>query len=232
MSENIELVATKRDIKESKNKIRKNKSIPAIVYGAHISAFPVAVSYVDFEKVYRQVGYSQIFLLKVGDAEKSNVLISEVQKDPVKDTYIHVDFHAIRMDEKITANIPVKYVGISSAVKDKEGVLIKNIDELEIECLPKDLPREITVDISVLQELNSSIRIRDLKGYEHIKINADVNEVLATVAPPRSKEELEGLEEKVEEKVDEIEGVKKVEKVEEGEEKDEKKDEKKEEKSK
>lgn len=224
--EKIELNAKKRDKKESVKKLRNNNFIPAVIYGPYISPLSVTVNYADFEKVYRQTGSSRIFELLIDKKEKRNVLVQDIQKDPIKDTFIHIDFHAIRMDEKITANIPIKYEGVSPAVKDKSGVLVKNIDELEIECLPKDLPREFLVDIAILKDLNSAIRIKDLKGYENVKINANLNDVIVTVAPPRTEKELASLEEKVEEKVEEVEGVKKAEKVEEGEEKDEKKDEK------
>ncbi len=211
----IELNSKKREKKESLKKMRANKIIPAVVYGPHISPISVSVNYVDFEKVYHAAGTSQIFSLLVDKNGKKDVLIYEVQKDPVKDFYTHIDFHAIKMDEKIKAKVPVKYHGVSPAVKDKGGILIKSIDELEVECLPKDLPREISVDLSSLLEINSAFRISDLKGYEAVKIEADKNDTLVTIAPPRTEKELAGLDEKVEEKVDEVEGVKKEEKVEE-----------------
>lgn len=205
----IELKSSKREKKDSLNKMRAKKIIPAVVYGPHMSPITVAVDYVEFQKVYQKTGTSQIFTLFIGEKDKKDVLVYEVQKDPVRDFYIHVDFHAIKMDEKIKAMVPVKYHGVSPAVKDKGGILIKSIDELEVECFPKDLPREISVDLSTLLEINSSVRISDLKGYEAVKIEAGKNDALVTIAPPRTEQELASLSEKVVENVESVEGVKK-----------------------
>lgn len=205
----IELKSRKREKKDSLNKMRAKKIIPAVVYGPHMSPITVAVDYVEFQKVYQKTGTSQIFTLSIGEKDKKDVLVYEVQKDPVRDFYIHIDFHAIKMDEKIKAMVPVKYHGVSPAVKDKGGILIKSIDELEVECLPKDLPREISVDLSTLLEINSSVRISDLKGYEAVKIEAGQNDALVTIAPPRTEQELASLSEKVVENVESVEGVKK-----------------------
>ncbi len=205
----IELKSRKREKKDSLNKMRAKKIIPAVVYGPHMSPVTVAVDYVEFQKVYQKTGTSQIFTLFIGEKDKKDVLVYEVQKDPVGDFYIHIDFHAIKMDEKIKAMVPVKYHGVSPAVKDKGGILIKSIDELEVECFPKDLPREISVDLSTLIEINSSVRIKDLRGYEAVKIEADKNDALVTIAPPRTEQELASLSEKVVENVESVEGVKK-----------------------
>lgn len=99
------------------------------------------------------------------------------------------------------------FEGEAPAVKNLEGVLIKNITEVEVEALPKDLPHEIKVDISCLETFDEHIKIKDLKLPEGVKVLAEPEEVIALVTPPRTKEELEELEEKPEEKVEEVEGV-------------------------
>lgn len=211
--------------------LRKKGFIPAIVYGPGHKPLPIQVDYQEFEKVFEIGGESTILKLKIhpvirqgapsDDGAKSkveenkNVLIHDVDRDPVEDKFIHIDFYQIRMDKAISAEVPLVFEGEAPAVKNLEGVLVKNITEIEVEALPKDLPHEIKVDISCLETFDEHIRIKDLKLSEGVKILADPEEVIALVTPPRTKEELEELEEKVEEKIEEVEKVEEEEKIEE-----------------
>src|SRR4030042_2865598 len=111
------------------------------------------------------------------------------------------------MEEKIKAEVPLNFIGESLAVKAEAGVLVKNIKEVEIEALPKDLPHHIDVDISALENFEDHIFVKDINVPGGVKIIADENEIVASVIPPRSEEELAALEEKVEEKVEEVKVV-------------------------
>jgi large subunit ribosomal protein L25 len=108
------------------------------------------------------------------------------------------------MTEKINAEVNLNFVGESKAVKELGGILVKNLTAIKIECLPVDLIHEIDVDISPLQTFDDAIRVKHLKLPEAITINEKEDEVIVSVQPPRSEEELKSLEEKVEEKVEEI----------------------------
>ncbi|KKR03498.1 MAG: 50S ribosomal protein L25, partial [Parcubacteria group bacterium GW2011_GWF2_39_13b] len=122
-------------------------------------------------------------------AEKAkNVLIHEIAKDPLTGEIIHVDFQEIRMDEKLTATVPVVFVGESPAVKGDGGTLVKNIKEVQVKAFAKDFPRQIEVDISVLKTFDDRIQVKDLLVSSEVKILAQPEETVALVSPPRKEE--------------------------------------------
>lgn len=228
----LELNAKTREILGKKVKVlRKKGVIPAVVYGEKVKSMPLEVGYKEFENIYKIGGESTIIKLKIGK-EAKNVLIYDVSKDPVSGKFIHVDFYVVRMDKVITAEVHLVFEGESPAVETEEGTLVKNITEVEVEALPANLPSELKVDISVLKTFDDLIHIKDLKVSQDVKILAEPDEVVASVTPPRSEEELAALEEKVEEEVEEVEkvGEDEEEEVVEEEKKEEKKEEKEEEK--
>ena len=192
--------------------IRKQGLIPAILYGRKIKNLALSVEARDFEKVYQEAGESTLIKLKIEEgqdkAKKERVvLIHEVANDPVSDEPIHVDFYQVKMDESIKAEVPLVFVGESPAVKEAAGVLVKNIQSLEVETLPQDLPHQIEVDVSSLKTVDSKIHIKDLKLPAAVKIEVQPEEVVVLVIPPRTKAELEELEEAPEEKIEEVEMV-------------------------
>ncbi len=188
--------------------LREKGIIPAVLYGEKIKAISLEVNYKDFEKIYEEAGESTVIKLKVQSPKSKvadkNVLIYDVVRDPVSDKFIHIDFYEVRMDRLITTEVPLVFEGEAPAVKNLEGILVKNITEVEVEALPVNLPHEINVDISVLNTFDDLIHIKDLKVPEGVKILAEPEEVIVSVVPPRSEEELKALEEKVEEKVEEV----------------------------
>lgn len=210
----IELKAQiRKEIGKGLETLRKKGFIPAIVYGAGQKNVSVQIDYQEFEKVFKIGGESTIIKLKIGDKDK-NVLIHDVAKDPVNDKFIHIDFYQVRMDKVITTEVPLAFEGESPAVKNLEGTLIKNITEVEVEALPKDLPHEIKVSIDSLETFDDHIKIKDLKLPAGVKVLVDSGEIIASVTPPRTEEELKELEEKPEEVVEEaeeVEGEKEVE---------------------
>lgn len=187
-------------------KQRKAGQIPAVIYGHGIKSQPLFVLGKDFEKIYHQAGESSLVTLEI-DGKKRNVLIHEVQRDPVDDQVLHVDFYQVKMDEKIKAKVPLVFVGESPAVKAEGGVLVKNIQEVEIEAFPQDLPHHLEADVSSLATFQDHIFIKDLAVLGSVKIMAEPLEIVASVIPPRSEEELAALEEKVEAKVEEVKVV-------------------------
>ncbi len=204
----LKIKAQKRDVFGKKVKdLRKKGLIPAIVYGHDQKPLSLQVKYNDFEKLYKTSGGSTIISLTIDDEEPKNTLITEIQKDPVTHQYLHIDFHQVKMTEKITAEVPLVFVGESPAVKDLDGVLVKNIDQIEVSCLPADLPHEIEVDISALSDFESVIKISDLKIPSGVEVKTEPEEVVAVVTPPRSEEELKALEEEVVEEVEAVEEV-------------------------
>lgn len=207
MVRDIELNAQNREATGNKLKTLREKGfIPAIVYGAGQKNISIQVDYQGFKKVFEEAGESTIIKLKIhppAGGEAKNVLIHDIAKDPINDKFIHIDFYQVRMDKAITAEVVLVFEGEAPAIKELEGTLVKSITEVEVEALPKDLPRELKVDISGLETFDDHIKIKDLKLPEGVKVLADSGETIASVAAPRTKEELEELEEKPEEEISE-----------------------------
>ncbi len=214
----INLTAQPRNLKKKPKTLREEGLIPAVIYGDKVKSQSLKVNQYNFIQAYKKAGLSHFIDLAIDKSTPVKVLIHEVQKEPLTGNYLHVDFYQIRMDKEITTEIPLKFTGQSKAVKEEEGILIKNITELKITCLPKDLPASIEVDISPLETFEDDIHIKDLKIGKEIKVEADLEEVVVTVTPPRSEEELEALEEEAETDVDEVEVISEKKEEEEGEE--------------
>jgi len=179
--------------------LRADGLIPAVLYGHDTKPQSIEIPSVDFVKAYGEAGTSTLVDLIVDDSSAVKVLTHEPQVDPVSDKPIHVDFYKVRMDEKIKTEIPLEFVGESSAVKNDDGTLVTNRDNVEIECLPNDLIPMIEVDLGALNTFDDQITVASLKIPSNIEILTDTEEVIAFVEPPRSDEELAELEESAEE---------------------------------
>lgn len=209
------LTANRREVFGRKTKIlRRTNRIPAVLYGHGVAAQPLEVDVIAFRRVYAQAKESSLVDLTVGTGQAVKVIIQDVQLDPLRGKFLHVDFHQVRMTEKIETEIALTYVGESPAVKEQAGILMKNFDAVKISALPGDLVKEIPVDISRLKTFEDAIHIRDLAVPPGIKVLDPADEIVAKVAPPRSEAELEALEEKVEANVEAVEVVGKKEKEE------------------
>lgn len=186
----MELTAETRVDELAARDVRAKGLIPAVLYGREIPVVNIAVPQIAFDKLYREGGIeSTIIDLQVGGEPASrSVLIKDVQFDPTTDKYLHIDFYQVKSDEKLKTMVPLKFVGESLAVKDLEGILITNKDEVEVECFPKDLPREIEVDISKLVNLDDSIAIKDIVAPRGVEILNDGEESVMVVTKPNEEE--------------------------------------------
>jgi large subunit ribosomal protein L25 len=217
MTSTLVLRVTQRE-KKAKRSEKDKETIPAVLYGKGTENVLVSVKDRDFQDIFSQVGESAIFKLSLEGQDERNVIIKEVQRDILSGKPIHADFYQVRMDEEIEAMVEVEFVGEAPAVKELGGVLVKNVDEIEVECLPGDLPPKIMVDVSELKTFDDHIYVKDLKVSDRVELLVDPETVVAMVSPPRSEEELAELETEVKEDVTEVEGVVKEEKPAEGEE--------------
>jgi large subunit ribosomal protein L25 len=203
----IAINATKRTINGKKVKsLRQSGKLPAVLYGHDVETQQIEVNEKDFGKVFKQAGESTIVNLVV-DGKTQPVLIHEVQNHYLTSKPIHIDFYAVDMTQKIKVNVPLHFVGESAAVKTLGGTQVTNLSEIEVECLPADLPHAIEVDISSLETFENMIRVSDLQIPDKVTIVANPEEVVVKVAPPRTEEELKSLEEAVTEDVTKVEGV-------------------------
>ncbi len=204
--------ATPRDIKENLISLRKKGNIPAVFYGSGKKSTSISIPNIEFKKIWRQAGESSTVKISTGNSD-IDVLIHEVQVDPVTSEPIHVDFLAIDMDKKIQVEVGLVFEGVSNAVKNGLGNLIKVLHEIEIEALPKDLPHNLIVDISKLETLEDVIIVSDIKLPTGVIAITNGTDVVASIV-----EQVEEKEEVVEEVVDlsDIEVEKKGKKEEEG----------------
>jgi large subunit ribosomal protein L25 len=191
--------------------LRADGGIPAVVYGPEIESFPVGIDYRTFEKLYQEAGESSLLDLAVDGGTPINVLIQDVQYDPVKGRIIHVDFRQIKMGEEMTATVELNFIGESDAVKTLGGTLNKTIDSVDVKCLPKDLVGHIDVDLSTLKTFDDVITIGSLTIPVGISITDNPDTPVAKVAAPLTEDQLKAMEESGPSSVDEIEVEKKKE---------------------
>ncbi|MDB5179026.1 MAG: rplY [Patescibacteria group bacterium] len=209
--EKIELAAAKRTVLGKKAKrLRAEGKVPAVVYGKGLKSEPVELESKVIEKVFHLAGGNKIVNLQIGEGRARNVLISDVQRDSLKGGLTHVDLFVVRMDEELKAEVPLHFVGESIAVFQEEGTLLKNVEAVEVECLPGDLPEFLEVDITVLDDFEKTITLGDLKIPAGVKLvtNEELDTLVARVEPPRSDAEMEELDEAVDEANELPEGVK------------------------
>ncbi len=172
--------------------LRDEGLIPAELYGHGTDNLHLTVAEKEFNKVFKEAGESTVVVLKTDSQGDRNVLIHDIQEDPLTGMVMHVDFYEVRMDEKLTATVPLRFIGEAPAVKEKEGVLVRAIQELEVEALPADLPPEIEVDLAKLDDIGASIRVSDLAVSDKVKILVDAETVVVTVVPPVVEEVITG----------------------------------------
>jgi len=181
--------AKKRDAGAKLKSLRGAGEIPAVFYGAGEESTSVSISKNEFKKVWRQAGESSAVKVSTGDKDV-DVLIHEVQVDPVSDDPIHVDFLVIDMKKKIKVKVPLEFIGISNAVKTGVGNLVKVLHEIEIEALPADLPHNLVADISSLETLDNQVFVSDIKLPSGVVAVTPLTDIVASVvAQIEEKEE-------------------------------------------
>lgn len=176
-------------------KLRRQGVLPAVLYGKGRETKSLQIATKEFEKVFKQAGENTLVDLRIdGDGKKVKVLIHDVARHFMNGNPIHVDFYEVDLTKKIHAKIPVHFMGASLAVKELGGILIKNLNEVEVEALPTDLPQYIEVNIESLKTFDDLARLGDLKVSEKVKILGHPEDVVVSVQAPRSEEELAELE--------------------------------------
>ncbi len=184
----IILEAETRDKTVSPASLREAGKIPAVFYGKKTESTPISLVRNDFISAWRKVGESGVVTIKT---TKGNVdtLINDVQIDPVSDVPVHVDFYVFEKGKKIEVDVPLEFIGVSPAVKDLSGNLVKALQELKISADPTNIPHGIQVDISSLVDFDSKIVAGDIKLPSGVTLIENPEEVVAAVA--RQKEETE-----------------------------------------
>lgn len=184
----LSLTVEKRDSSGKLDALRRAGSMPAVFYGPKETSTPISVNAKEFGKVWKKAGESSVIILKEGNSEHE-ALIHEVDIHPLSGEPRHADFYVIEKGKKVQVSVPLVFAGISPAVKDKAGILVKVHRELEIEAAPRDLPHDVSVDISKLVELTDVIKARDLVLPKGVELKVNPEEVIASIA--EAKEEVE-----------------------------------------
>ena len=180
-NEMIKLICETRTLIGKQNKaLRKNGKIPAVIYGEGMTPLSVSVSEKDFSLVFKKAGETSIIECEI-EGQKVPTLISDIAIHPVLDTVLHVDFRKVNLKKKVTVEVPVELIGESFAVKSAGGVLLQQMDEIEIEALPQSIPANIKIDISVLSEIGKEIKIKDIAKSESYVILEDDERVVVSV---------------------------------------------------
>jgi large subunit ribosomal protein L25 len=186
---------------------RKQGLIPAVLYGHDIAPATYFIPALPFARLYEEAGESTVIEVKPTKGKAVNALIHDVQHDPITGAVAHVDLYQVRMDEEIETGIELEFTGEAPAIRESGGVLVKTLEEIQVKCLPKDLPASVIVDLSVLKTFDDQIRVRDLPIGTGVAVLIDPETMVAFVEAPRSDAEMAALDEKVEMDVTKVEGV-------------------------
>jgi large subunit ribosomal protein L25 len=178
------VIATPRTGKFNKNharRVRVEGKIPAVVYGAGLDAVAVAVDPRIVTKIlHSESGHNTIFDLNVEGAPLVKAMIVDWQHEPIKGKLLHIDFKRIAMDKAMTVSVPIQLTGIPVGVRTGGGILDQILREVEIECLPADIPDHLDVDVSNL-EMHGAIHVSDLPHSGKIKFLEDETTLVAHV---------------------------------------------------
>jgi len=187
MKEKLSLNVSARTGAENVKKIRRLGEVPGIIYGNKLKNKTIKCPAKALHNTYVKAGENQLVTIEIED-EKIPCLIHAVSFEPVTGSYDHVDFYAVDMTKKVTTHVPVLVVGESPAVKTLGGVLVTVLDELEVSCLPTEIPESFTVNISTLENFHDAITVAQIKVSDGVTIKNSFEKVIVTVQEPRKEE--------------------------------------------
>lgn len=181
------------DLKHSTTRlIREEGKIPAIFYGRHVDSTPVYVDSSDFIKTMREVGRNGILQLLI-DSKRHSVMLHDIQKDPLKNEFVHADFQVVDMSLDVEVDVNIHLVGEATGVKDG-GVLQQPLYQLSVRALPANIPQSIEIDVTNL-EVGQTVVVSDINTKGKYELNHEESEVIASILPPRQEEEINSGEE-------------------------------------
>lgn len=167
--------------KEAAKKLRRQGFIPAVMYGYKGNKI-LAIKATEFNALFEEIGEHAIISLNIEGKQSTEVIVKGFQQDPVKKSIIHVDFYEVEKGKLLKTEIPIKILGTSKGVK-KGGILETFVKDVEIECLPKDIPDFIPVHIDDL-DIGDSLHVKDIVRGEEIKIISNSEQVVLTIGTP------------------------------------------------
>ncbi len=188
MPQQIDLSAEPRTVTGKKvSQLRRAGIIPAVVYGHHRAATNIQVDERALHQTLMRAGMNRLVNIQLG-AEGVMALVRDIQREPISQRVVHVDFLAVAMDEPITAAVQIHLDGTAPAL-DQGGTLLLALAEIEIRALPADLIAGVTVDVSKLTDFDAAIHVRDIQVPPRVEVLTDGDELVAKVTPPAAEEE-------------------------------------------
>jgi large subunit ribosomal protein L25 len=198
----IVVKASRREtIGKKVKQLRSEGKLPAVIYGKNVDPLPVTLDLRETTKLLRDVGRSSLLTLDV-DGKEFNALVRDRQRDIFSGEYLHIDFLAISLTEKVRTQVRISLDGDAPAIKEFGAILITGLERVEIECLPSDLPDRIIVDISSIIEIGDGIFVKDLAVAGAVEILEDPEDMIVVATAPSMEEEEEVEEELVDEEID------------------------------
>ena len=170
--------------------MRKAGNVPGVVYGPALKNTMIVCSGKEIQNVYVQAGESTLVHVDV-EGKTVPCLIHDISFDPVSSKIDHIDLYAVDMTKKVTAHVPVYFTGVSPAVKTQGGILVTVHSQVEVTCLPADLPSSFTIDIGSLENFRDTITVAKIDVPSGVTIKNDPSMVIVTVQEPRKEEVVE-----------------------------------------
>ncbi len=197
--DDLTLTAEKRDVLGKRNRFLRRQGItPAHLFGHNIESQALQCDTVELKRIIAHAGATRLINLRItGEKRPKGVFIREIQRDVISKQLLHVDFYQVKMGEKMEVEVPVILVGEAPAMKAKGRMLAHSITSLHIECLPDKVPPQIEVDISILEEIEQAIHVKDIVLAPDITVHTDPEQLVVKVAEAVVK--VEEVEEVVEE---------------------------------
>lgn len=176
--------------------MRREGKLPAIVYGKKIDPLPITLDFREASRILDRLPPSALVVVDV-DGDKHYALVRDKQRNPILGTILHVDFLAVSLTETVRTEVNVRLVGEAPAVETYFAIITTSLEQFEIECLPRDLPDSITVDISRLSEIGDSITVKDVAPPKGVQVLNDPDAIVVVVTAPTAEAEV--AEEEIEE---------------------------------
>lgn len=187
----IELNVSPRPVLGKKVKrLRREGIIPANVYGRALDSVAIQVARDDLVRVIRSAGRNEIIYLRLDGEEPRPAFVRQIQRNPVTDAILHVDFYQISLAEKVRMEVPLALVGTAPAEQTYGGTLLHSLDSITVEGLPTDIPSVIEVDVSGLKEIDAAIHVGELSVTGDVTVLSDPEVVVAKIAPPHVEREV------------------------------------------
>ncbi|MFQ5997335.1 MAG: 50S ribosomal protein L25 [Dehalococcoidales bacterium] len=203
MEEELKLQATHREVVGKKTRFLRRQGItPAHLYGHNIKSLTLQCDTTELQHLIAQAGRTRLIDLEIDGDKPKSVFVREIQRDEITQQLLHVDFYQVKKTEKITVEVPIVFVGEAPALKGKGRMIAHGVTSLSIECLPSNVPPQIEIDLSPLEELEQAIYVRDIVLDPDITVNTDPDQLVVKVSEAIVKEVVEEVVEEVEEEVE------------------------------